>query len=268
MKSKLKYFFLLTIPFLLPQKGSLAEEVLNINPLITYTSYISEDIPESIGIAQGSPDEQFISGQDDLVYFYLTSPSLVTEGKSFSIIRVAGPIRHPITEKEMGYLIDPLGELRVIEKKGNTCLGKVTYSKKEIFAGDQMTPLLESSKLPIRIFKNPKDVRGYIIGNENESGLISQDDIVYIDLGEKDGLRRGDLLEVYQPVAQSQETWQEGLPSLLEGIYKTKEKGRVEMTEELLGTIVIITLKKTSSTALVLSNKKDIRTGDRIRTAK
>lgn len=255
MENKLNFFPLAVILFLFLQKASLAEEVLNISPLITYAGYISQNLPESIGIVQGSPNEQFISGQDDIIHFYLMDPSLVTEGKSFSVIRVTEPIRHPITDKEMGYLIDPLGELRVIEKKGNICLGKITYSKKEISPGDKMMPLLESSERSIKIHKNPKDLRGYIIGNENELELITQGDIVYIDLGEKDGLRRGDLLEVY-------------MTSFLEGMYKTKEEEKLEITEEILGTIVIITVKKESSTALVFNSNKDIHIGDRIRTAK
>jgi len=242
MKDKIILLIILTI---LPQKALSAGEALSISPTITYASFISQNVPENIGIIQSSPSGQSMLGQDDLVYLYLTNPHLVAEGRSFPIISITGPIAHPVTGKEVGYVVDPLGGLKVMDKKGNICLGKITYAEKEILVGSMIIPSLETPEIPIEISKNPKDLKGYIIGNENDSELISQDDIIYIDVGEKDGLRRGDLLEVYVPFP---------------------EEGR-EMGE-ILGTVVVIILKENSSTGLVLNSNKDIHTGDRIRTAR
>jgi LysM domain len=158
--------------------------------LLMASGYISNTVP-GIGQIVDSPSQQIIFGNDDLVDVSVDRPIQV--GDKFYVIEVSGPVGHPITGKEIGYVITIGGIVEIVKIKNGETMAMITKCFREIDRGDRLdsyydieTPMISGN------FRSP-DINGMIIATGNNNLLQSMLDIIYIDKGCKDGIAAGDM---------------------------------------------------------------------------
>lgn len=209
------------------------------------SGWISDTYP-SIGEITSSPTNQQMTSKNDIVYFELpeslspVKPALILSGneasmtvKRFFAIRDIKIVKHPVSGKRIGHQIRISGILEVIGKDGNMIKAKITDSFEDVHIGDGLLPYQELEPPLIPDTVRTPDIQGYIIESHMSSYLVSEGNIVFLDKGENDGIKVGDVFTAL----------------------------REHPAESPIGKIQIVSLQPSTSGAVILQNSQEIKIG-------
>jgi LysM repeat protein len=202
---------------------------LKLRPLIDRSilvgsGYISDSV-KGVGTIAGAPSQRIMFGNNDIVYVKIDNP--VKVGDRFYILRKGELVRHPVTNKKMGYLVEMLGVVEILRFEDGDTLAKITEMFSDIHSGDLLETYYEiSPPLTTGVFRKP-DITGYVVASHQGHLGDAKLNIVYIDKGLNDGLDVGDTVKTLNVIDDHK------IPS---------------------GAIQIISCRETTSTAVVLEN--------------
>jgi hypothetical protein len=155
------------------------------------SGYIANKIP-GIGKIIDSPSGQVFMGNEDIIYVAIDNPAKVAAGDKFYVIRASKMIEHPVTEKDIGYVISISGIAEIIKIKQGEIMAKITKISREINIGDRLIPYYEiEPPMTTGDFRSP-DINGVIVATGNDFGATMLE-ITYIDKGCKEGISVGDI---------------------------------------------------------------------------
>lgn len=201
----------------------LLRPLIDRNVLVS-SGFISYSV-NGVGAIVGAPSQRLMFGNNDIVYVNIDKPAKV--GDRFYILRQSELVRHPVTNKKMGYLVEILGILEVVRFEYGDTLAKITEMFNDIHSGDLLETYYEiSPPLTTGEFRKP-DITGYVVASRYGHLGDTKLNIVYIDKGLKDGLEAGDTVKTLNVIDDHK------IPS---------------------GAIQIISCRETTSTAVVLEN--------------
>jgi hypothetical protein len=120
-------------------------------------------------------------------------------GKVYRILDVGEEVRHPETGDRMGSVIRVAGVCRVVQTTPTTSRATLEHSYLQVEAGQILVPY--TSYAPV--FVSGDDVvnglEAYVVAFQDEDALKAYAfDVIYIDRGSNDGLKPGDLFNMYQ----------------------------------------------------------------------
>ena len=168
--------------------------------LLIASGYIADKIP-GVGQISDSPSGQTIVGNDDIVFVNVDHPTQV--GDKFYVIRASEPVKHPITEENIGYVITIGGITEIVKIKNGETMAKITKCFREIDRGDRLDSYYDiETPMTTGHFRSP-DINGMIIATGNNKTLQSMLDIIYIDKGCQDGIEAGDMFRTIAVDAHS-----------------------------------------------------------------
>jgi len=159
------------------------------NTLIA-SGYIADTLP-GIGYIVDSPAGELHYGNDDLVYVSLDRPPKV--GDKFYIIKASDEIEHPITGRDIGYVITISGTAEIVKIKDGETIAKITKCLAEINKNDRLVSYYEIETPLTTKDPHSPDVKGIIIAAGNNIHLQAMMDIIYLDKGSRDGIAAGDF---------------------------------------------------------------------------
>ena len=158
--------------------------------LLMASGYIADTIP-GVGQVSDSPSGQLVFGKGDIVFVAVDHPAQV--GDKFYVIKASGPVKHPITGKEIGYVITISGIAEIVKIKNGETMAKITKSFREINKDDRLDSYYDiESLMTTGPFRRP-DINGMIVATGEHYEFQSMLDIIYIDKGCKDGIEVGDM---------------------------------------------------------------------------
>lgn len=133
-----------------------------------------------------------IVAKGDFAYIETDKPA--TKGDRFFIVRVVEKVIHPKTGLKLGYLIEVLGIAEVVNSDKDPAKIKILTSFSEVTTGDLLSDYYDIE--PVLAPDNPRkpDLNGCIVATRQLHMVNGNWDIVYLDLGRKDGLEIGDML--------------------------------------------------------------------------
>ncbi len=182
------------------------------------------DTVAGTGNIMGAPD-RIMFGNDDIVYVGMDKP--VKAGDRFYIVRNGGIVRHPVTNKKIGYVVEMRGVIEVLRFEDGDITAKITKIFNDVYPGDLLVPYYEiSAPMTTGDFRKP-EVTGFVIASRYDHLGNAKLNVVYIDKGLKDGLDVGDIV---------------------------KTVNIVDGHKVATGSIQIINCQNATSTALVLQN--------------
>lgn len=176
-----------------------------------------------------STGDRMILGANDTVYLKLNNPHDVAPGDLYTVYRRARKVFHPVTGDYLGFVIVRLAVVQVTQADHALTTVDVVRSYGVIAPGDPVMryepPAVSEESGQV---SDAADMRGMIVElpADKSMTLVAQSDVVYIDRGKEDGLRKGDLLELHRH--------SQGLPSRKIGQLK------VIATEDRTGTAVVL----------------------------
>jgi hypothetical protein len=262
------------------------------------TGYITEStIWPDIHIV-GAERENFKNsyGQGDIVFIDKGREQGVRPGQSYYVIRPLGRMTHPFTKKKMGVYVREVGLIRVIQVNDKTSTAEVTISCDLIELGDSLR-LYEEKVAPAPRMNQPLplhgeesgDINGQIILSRHNREFLGANDIVFIDLGDRQGVKEGDYFTIFHKINDKWENitryphdkiyekysdnyqsdhWRGGKYSN-QSLAKDKDRDKVlkdrpKIPRKVLGEIVILRVEKGTAVGLVTRTVGEVNIGDHV----
>ncbi len=183
----------------------------------------------------------------DLIFVGGDVNSGLVAGESYLVVQPAEIIVHPVTGASLGRQYDYIGQVRILCTEDGRSRAIVTQTCREIPIGARLKPI---PQLPIPIARVPElaqwcdpptgKTSGYIVDSrEWDLGLV-EGNLIQIDLGRDEGLQPGDFLTVSRP------------------------SERRDQPPAVLGQIGVLTTEARTSTAIVITARREMLIGDRV----
>ncbi|MDQ6972412.1 MAG: LysM peptidoglycan-binding domain-containing protein [Mariprofundaceae bacterium] len=226
------------------------EEAVDTSMVVTALQrqdFIRPEAVDAAGYVLDSPDDRINYGASDRIYMKFASP--VEEDSIFDIFRRADPVRDPSSGKLAGMLVKHLGQVRITGSSGGVTQGIVIRAFEEISRSDRLKPARNINTrvqpdYPVRA------LNGNIMYIRNNATEAGQNQIVGINLGEKDGLKPGTVLKVLKA------------GRTVEDHVSGKD---VTLPQERIGELIVLAPQNNASIALVSHSTNPINIGDAVR---
>lgn len=151
-------------------------------------------------------DVQTLFSQGDIVYIDIGTSRGCLPGQEYWIVRPGKLVYEDATERDLvGRVYQTPGRLRVICAQEESAVAEITSSCTDIVLGDYILPF---EPIPIPLVRRTRPltscdpaagkVAGHIVEVKDYATPIAEQSVVYIDLGEAQGLAPGDFLSVYR----------------------------------------------------------------------
>ncbi|HEX8750191.1 MAG TPA: OmpA family protein, partial [Nitrospira sp.] len=180
-------------------------------------------------------------GQYDVFYLKLKNPGDVAVGDLFTVYRRARKVFHPSTGRYMGYLINRLAVVEVVQVDHELTTARALQAFGSAGPGDPVMKFSSSMSEEASAVPASGDVTGLVVDFQADMGLtlVAQRNIVYLDRGSEDGVKAGDRMELVR--------YGGGLPP------------------RQVGEVKVLSTEGQTATALVTKSTSRILRGDRFR---
>ena len=220
---------------------------------ILSAGFIAADLPEPLNIT-GSPigeREAFIAGDQ----IYVKAAGGMRPGDRYIAGRSMKDVEDPSTGETLGVVFLPTGVLRMMQKDGKVYLGTVERAFLEVKKSDLLFPISDPVMVyePVPVNERAKGAKGFIVEAKGEKQAASMGDVIFIDLGLKDGVMPGDRFSVTRPGGEA---------SFRDGRYITNKM--YDLPEQEVGEVQVIAVQAETATARVNEFKEPLRKGFRI----
>lgn len=159
------------------------------------------------GYIVDAPDQNRTSFLErDLVYvrFRPSKKQAILVGDRLGIYRDHGPLNHPLNpDRTIGHFHEIVGEIEIIHTGHELATAIILDSYVEIERGDKVCLFVPRSKeiIPTKTHRmlTGTVIRGATKETWYSESLSLEDDIVFVDRGECDGMKEGMLVNIYRP---------------------------------------------------------------------
>jgi nucleoid-associated protein YgaU len=209
----------------------------------------AEQLEAAASIVDAIPDRVMLA-QNDRVYIGLGEDE-VSVGDQFTVFRTQEKVFDPDTDRLLGYHVNLLGWVEVVETAPEASMARVRMSGGEMELGDRVMPR-EKPVLDVEVLASPKNVDGRISYFPSSRVLMGTTDYVYLNRGELDGLQVGSPLEVYRA------GWEAPEPA---------RNTRVDVPDHVIAKLLVVRAQSQSSVALIQHTETELELGDHFRGA-
>jgi hypothetical protein len=152
--------------------------------------------------------EQQIFSQGNHIFINAGAQHGLQVGQEFAVVRPRGKFSSKLSKKrgQLGVYIQEIGRIRVKDVKQQVSVAEVLDSCDLIMMGDLLKPWRARTVPSIRPlrklnrFLDPNGKQtGRIVMARSAREMVTKNDLVFIDLGRQDGLKKGDYLTIYRP---------------------------------------------------------------------
>ncbi len=241
------------------EKGSLKDKTVADTPELTNmlefhyapidrVGFIRKDPVQSQGTIFKVEGGKTMISTGDLVYIRPEDNSSLAKGRKFTIYRTLKPIKAKETHTLIGIQHYLAGAVEITIVRPDFVLGRIVAAYRPIKVGDLLMPYYR--RLPrIDMQQSPEGLEGRIIESEEHQVIFGESAIAFIDKGEQEGVRPGQLYWIYK---------QEKLR------INTEEKYETTLTPVLLGELLVLHTEKTTATVMITDSLMAIEPGTKI----
>jgi len=240
--------------------------------------FVYDDKTENTGEVVGSPDDVMLLTTYNKVYVRVTKEQAgkLFPGDSLTVFHEARPIKFGKTT--VGQVVEILGTVRVdrVDKDTNLVEGTIVEALNVIERGARVGPITRRMDV-VPPSTNQVDMRGVILTAIHPNVYFGQNQVIFVDKGEKEGLRPGNRLFV----VRKGDEWAKGLDAAGElaandVTLNTDSNATVDTQygkktppdapdypEEVIAEVRVLTVRDHTATCLVTSAKREIESGDK-----
>jgi hypothetical protein len=260
-----------------------------------------------ISTRQLTPDFSIVGGEKEgeinwystsnIVYLNYGKKHGASVGENLYVLRQRGKYENPYTGKDLGRYVQELGVLRLIAVQAKMSIAEVVYSCDGMKLGDNVRPFDKYVAPPIREFVplNRYDLptgklSGQIVLSRNQRDYLGTHDVVYLDIGKRQGVELGQYYTIYRrpgmyneglvdrgnPVLREDDdhddriwdldnkVYTNGDFSIVTGPRKPDEivRDRKGLPRKVVGEICIIRVEEKSATAIITRVTQEANIGD------
>ena len=198
----------------------------------------------------------------------------IRRGQEFSIAKASPMIRHPLTDRPLGYIVSTRGMLVIKERINDDYFSaEVIKVFSEIGVGNIVIPKAPTSFCIQPMATDPK-LYGNIVALKENQQIIGQFSVVYLDSGFKDGVKRGSVFDLVKIITvpspnlgrdsfdkiAAELTEKLSKEEYLVDFWKKLQEG-VKIHEHSVGKLMVVEARADSSTAVVLTSSHELEKG-------
>ncbi|UCH19690.1 MAG: LysM peptidoglycan-binding domain-containing protein [Deltaproteobacteria bacterium] len=234
-----------------PEEEPLPESRYVLYSGMDQVGFIREKAVQPHGIIRRVRGSQKMISQDDLVYISFEADNTLSPGSRYTVYRTFDPIKDKTTRKYIGIQHYILGIVEIVrtEPEHNYAIGKIIRSFSNIRVDDKVMPYTPKSR-KIAVEKTPEGLIGQVIIAENHNLIIGDHTRVFINKGEKDGVRPGQVYSLY---------YQD------EGRIGHSRKKAV-LKPVAIGSLLVLHTEETTATVFITKADRNISPGTKIST--
>ena len=216
------------------------------------TGFIEPDELKNAGTIIASKEEKIMLGSHDEAYVEMKKDQPLKVGERYTIYRPLDEVKHPVSKKKLGVLVQILGEAEVQSvTDGNIARCTIVDSIDPIERGYKVGVLRRQFKV-IEPVRNAREIEGVVAVGLRPLAMVASQQLLFIDKGKTDGVdvgnrffvtRRGDG---YQPLLATGPVDDRRFP------------------REIISEIIIIDTRQSLAMGLVTRSVKEARNGDRV----
>ncbi len=206
-----------------------------------------EQLAASASVVEGFVPKQ-MHAQGDEVYVGL-GEGQAQPADQFTAYRANEKVLDPEDGHLIGYHVELLGQLELVQVHAETATAIVRQGNSEIELGDRLMPR-ESIPSEIAATAAPADLRAQVAFFAKSRTQVAQEDYVILNRGSDHGIQVGCLLEVFRPGRR--------VPESVRG-------EDVMLPDRPLAELLVVRVQEGSATAVVLHADLEIEVGDPLR---
>ena len=144
--------------------------------------------------------DRMILGRLDVLYLKLDHPSDAAIGDLYTVYRRVRKVFHPVTGVYLGFSTIRLAVVKVTQVDSDLTTVEVVRSFNALSPGDLVMRFTPPPVIEEVVPTSDSEISGMIVELQADKTmtLVSQSDVVYLDRGRIDGLKAGDLMDVYR----------------------------------------------------------------------
>jgi hypothetical protein len=257
------------------------------------TGYISEELPPmKLQVVGADRENMRLSFTErDVVFLNKGLEAGMREGAVYSIVRPMGEMTQPFTKKKLGYYVKEVGTLKVTAVQGATSTAVITEACDTVWMSDVLVPVGDNQQpganegKPAAVTTSDA-IKGQIVMARAYRDYVATNDIVFVDVGSKQGAQPGDSFTIYRTLGPT-----EGLTHYRDDkIYEKRDidfssdryRGgdfaigaprqshdevlmtRPTMPRKEVGKLVLLRVDGAASVARIVSSREEVNIGDHI----
>ncbi len=219
-------------------------------PGIDRIGFVRDAPIEPIGIILREHNRLQMIHAQSRVYVQANGDARLAPGGRYFVYRTMGEVMSPLTRASIGIQHLIVGVVEILQEEPLMYVGKITESFRRIQSGDLLTPYRKRAK-SIPISRGPIGFSGIVVSPEEDVKLLAASHIAFIDKGEEDGVRPGQMFFAYA---------EEGTDA------RPKKDGKKELLAPPLkiGEMIVLHSERTTATVLITQSNDNINRGTRI----
>ncbi len=213
--------------------------------LINRVGFIRKEPVFPSGVLFKVQGNRTMISKGDTVYIRRMTDEPLPLGGYFTIYRTFKPLKDEKTGREIGSQHYLTGVAEIVKNEPRFTIARIVQSFRTIYVNDLLMPY--GSRSPnIEPVESKKGLHGEIIKAEEDMTFFGEQHIVFIDKGEKDGVKPGQTYKIYE---------------------QEKAELNVESGEEALltpvdiGELFVLLAEPTTATAIITKSARQIEPG-------
>jgi hypothetical protein len=222
-------------------------EVGRVAPNSVWTSYmgfVTKTSHDQAGEIINAESEAVMLADYDRTYVKLKQAA--KKGDRYAVYRVIREIEHPVTGDVIGYAIEIVGGIQVVDTSPTVATAQIAQAFRPVERGDYVGAWPEQFGSRVGPTPNGSETQGYIVETVGDDlGPLGEHHLVFIDRGSSHGVVRGNVFTVVdRGDGFTRET--QGLPN------------------EDVGQLMVVDVQDGASTAIVTYSLRELAVGDKI----
>ncbi len=202
-------------------------------PFINSVGFIKRNAVHPVGKILRAEKKADLITENDIVYIKASPGSSLEPGKKYHIYATKKIARHRVRHSLKGII-----EITAMKKKYFTA--KVIESYIDINPGDPIMNFIERDR-EFTVKKDNNRINGKIVCNDEDDSMFGERQLIYLSLGEKDNIEKGQIYTTYKEL---------------------EKEGKTSFEPIKTGKIIVLHTEDVSSTALIFSTFEEIHIGD------
>jgi len=207
---------------------------------------------EGSGTLVAAFEERLMLAQNDQAYARFRSAAAIVPGESYVIFKTERAIHHPVTKELLGYQTTILGTARAVKVDDKAVTVVIKESLEPIERGALLGPWTERLVRPVQQRPNARQVQGRIAGAPIDVlTMLGEQHVVFLDKGKADGVEEGNVFRVVRS-------------GDLSTLSSSAIASDPTLPTEVVGDLLVIDVKESTSSALVTRSLRELAIGDRV----
>ncbi|MCP4720013.1 MAG: LysM peptidoglycan-binding domain-containing protein [Desulfobacteraceae bacterium] len=230
-----------------------------ISPSFTYQEmshigFIKKNVEPCLGNIIREKDGNLMMSTNDIIYINPTGIDSLMPGKIYQIFDTE-KIKEKIDNQVFSgikHLIK--AEIKVIEYNGNYAMAIITNSYRDANVGDKIMAFYSRDTV-LSVQENPDPIEASIICSEDNTVLVNDYTIAFINKGKQDNILPGQIYSVLQENRSAFDGSDSAWP---------KAKNTIPLDPLNSGKLIVLHTEEIASTVMILSSKRAIYPGDMV----